>query len=59
MEKKWFESRTIWFNLFMGVAGVVVALVPKSAPVLTETSFALIWTFASIWLRKETVKAIK
>jgi len=59
MEKKWYESRTIWFNLFMGIGGVVIAVMPKSAPVLTEAVFGVVWSLVAIFLRKDTVAKIE
>jgi len=58
MEKKWFESRTIWFNVFMGAAGVALGLKPELSKYVNETVFDAIWMIVNLFLRKDTMKAI-
>ena len=60
MEKKWFQSRTVWANALMGIAGVITAVTtdgnlnPKTVGIL-----ATVASFINIVLRMITTKPIE
>ena len=58
MDKKWYESKTIWFGLFTGISGVVVAIKPDLVEWMNEGVFAIVWSVVSLFLRSKTDKAI-
>jgi hypothetical protein len=57
--KKWYESKTIWLNLFMGIAGVALGLEPALAEWLNEGVFSVVWSVAALFLRAKTDKPIE
>lgn len=56
--KKWYESKTVWLNVFMGVAGVALGLKPDLAEWLNEETFAVVWAVVSLFIRSKTTTAI-
>ena len=57
--KKWYESKTVWLNVFMGISGVALGMKPELAEWLNEGTFAIIWSVAALFIRSKTDSAIK
>lgn len=60
--KPWYKSRTLWFNVFVAVLGLVAGMVDQLRPLFTSpaafTAFSLIVAAVNVVLRVVTTAAL-
>jgi len=60
-KKKWWQSKTMWVNLLLAIAGLFMKLFPESGldSIMNESNLILIISVINLILRATTKKAIE